>query len=247
MIDIENSSLDELEKGFSVRDDGAYVCAYCGRTFEPGEIFLCGEKYFTAKRAATFHLETEHPDRFSELLLAVSPVLSLTERQKELLILFQSGMSDGDIAKKLGLSASTVRHQKFMFRERAKAARLFLAVWGQTQANKKEQAEIVPVPERMVMLDERYIITEEENNKILKNVFYSLEPLKLKAFPPKEKKKIVILRKIIERFEPKRSYTEPEVNDILRDIFEDYVTLRRYLIEYGYMDRTTDGAWYWRT
>jgi len=247
MIDIENNSLDELQKGFSVNGDGMYTCAYCGKAFEPGEVFPCGEKLFAAERAVGFHLEAEHPDRFHELLLAVSPVLSLTERQKELLTLFQSGMSDGDIAKRLGLSASTVRHQKFMFRERAKTARLFLALWGMAENSKNnKQAEILPVHERATMVDERYIITEDENQKICKNVFYSLEPLRLKAFPPKEKKKIVILRKIIEQFEPKRSYTEPEVNDILRDVFEDYVTLRRYLIEYGYMERTADGAWYWR-
>lgn len=76
-------------------------------------------------------------------------------------------------------------------------------------------------------------------------VFYSIEPLKLKVFSPKEKKKIVILRKIAEQFEKNKQYTEKEVNSILTDIYEDYATIRRYLIEYGYMDRTKDGKAYW--
>jgi hypothetical protein len=96
------------------------------------------------------------------------------------------------------------------------------------------------------MVDQRYEITEAENQKILSHVFYSLEPLKLKVFSSKEKKKIVILRRIAEQFEKNKQYTEKEVNSILVDIFEDYCTIRRYLIEYGYMGRTKDGRAYWR-
>ena len=50
----------------------------------------------------------------------------------------------------------------------------------------------------------------------------------------------------MEQFEPGRTYTEKEVNGILRDIFDDYVTLRRYLIEYGFLERTRDCRTYWR-
>ena len=96
------------------------------------------------------------------------------------------------------------------------------------------------------MVDERYVITEEENQKILENVFYSLEPLKLKVFSKKEKKKIVILRQVAAQFESGRTYTEREVNAILKEIWDDFATMRRYLIEYGYLDRTTDGSSYWK-
>ena len=47
------------------------------------------------------------------------------------------------------------------------------------------------------MLDERYEITEAEE-KNLSGVFSSLEPLKLKVFSAKEKKKVVILKRIAE-------------------------------------------------
>ena len=96
------------------------------------------------------------------------------------------------------------------------------------------------------MVDDRYEITEEENKKILENVFISLDPLRLKVFSKKEKKKIVILRKVSEAFEAERQYTEPEVNAILKEIWEDFATMRRYLIEYGYLDRTKDGKTYWK-
>jgi len=96
------------------------------------------------------------------------------------------------------------------------------------------------------MVDERYEITEEESRKILENVFSSLEPLRLKVFSKKEKKKIVILRKVAEQFESGKQYSEPEVNAILKEIWEDFATMRRYLIEYGYLDRTKDGKTYWK-
>lgn len=94
------------------------------------------------------------------------------------------------------------------------------------------------------MVDERYVITEEENQKILENVFYSLEPLRLKVFSKKEKKKIVILRQVAAQFESGRTYTEREVNEILKAIWDDFATMRRYLVEYGYLDRAADGSSY---
>ena len=49
-----------------------------------------------------------------------------------------------------------------------------------------------------------------------------------------------------------RTYTEPEVNDLLCDwsrevapaIDSDHVTLRRLLVDYGHLERTADGGSY---
>ena len=51
------------------------------------------------------------------------------------------------------------------------------------------------------MVDARYEITQQEEQKILSTVFASMQPLRLKTFPPKEKKKVVILRTIAKEFE----------------------------------------------
>ena len=95
------------------------------------------------------------------------------------------------------------------------------------------------------MVDDRYVITERERDKILNAEFESLEPLRLKRFPGKEKKKIVILRRIAEEFDHGRKYDELQMNEIIKEIFDDYAVIRRYLIEYGFMDRTRDGKEYW--
>ena len=60
---------------------------------------------------------------------------------------------------------------------------------------------------------------------------------KLNAMPLKQHQIVVILDEIARNFEPERQYKEREVNVILEEINEDYCTLRRLLVDYGYMDR----------
>lgn len=241
------ASIAELQQGFAEQTDGTLVCLSCGKRFPAGEVFPYEGRFLTSAKAMRLHLREKHPQRFAEFLSGNARYLSLTENQKQLLLLFHAGISDSEIAKELGISPSTVRHQRFMFREKAKAAKLYLAAWEMTEEQKAEQpAVLLPVHKGATMVDNRYEITEEEYQKILGNVFESQKPLKLKVFSSKEKKKIVTLRRLAEEFEPGRRYTEKEVNQILGSVYEDYAVLRRYLIEYGYMDRTKDCSAYWR-
>lgn len=95
------------------------------------------------------------------------------------------------------------------------------------------------------MLSERYEISEDERSKIITGAFSSLKPLKLRAIPSKEKKKVVVLDEISHELERDRRYTEKELNELLRNIHEDFATLRRHLIDFGYMNRTGDCKEYW--
>jgi hypothetical protein len=47
-------------------------------------------------------------------------------------------------------------------------------------------------------------------------------------------------------FEPTRRYSEREVNDILMRFSDEYVALRRMLIDYRVLMRDSRGASYWR-
>lgn len=53
------------------------------------------------------------------------------------------------------------------------------------------------------------------------------------------------LRKIAAVFQDGQTYTEKEVNQMLKGVYEDYATVRRHLIEYGFLDRKRDGSQYW--
>lgn len=69
---------------------------------------------------------------------------------------------------------------------------------------------------------------------------------RLTHVPTKQKKLLVILRWLATRFEPDKLYTEPEINAILRTIYEmDYVGLRRDLVDFGYLRRERGGGKYW--
>ena len=97
------------------------------------------------------------------------------------------------------------------------------------------------------MVDERYMATAEEVEKTIKIYFSSQNPLVLKSFPARQKKKIIVLGVIAKQFTKNRQYNHKEVDAILSNIFEDYATIRRYLIEYGFMERTQNGGSYWLT
>lgn len=67
----------------------------------------------------------------------------------------------------------------------------------------------------------------------------------IKNFPSKEKKKIIVLRLIVTNFKVGIMYSEPEINKVLKRIYEDYVTIRRAMIEYGFLERSDDCKKYW--
>jgi len=69
---------------------------------------------------------------------------------------------------------------------------------------------------------------------------------RIKAFPAQEKKFLVILRHILEEFETGMKYPEKRVNQILARYSADTATLRRSLVEHGFMDREGGGGTYWR-
>lgn len=53
------------------------------------------------------------------------------------------------------------------------------------------------------------------------------------------------LRYIAGQLEKGRFYKEKEINALLKVYYEDYITLRRYLIEHDLLARRPDGSQYW--
>ena len=60
---------------------------------------------------------------------------------------------------------------------------------------------------------------------------------RLRQIPKARKKRVIVLRRLLQRFEPERRYPEQEVNEILREAHDDVATLRRELVDYGFMVR----------
>jgi Uncharacterized protein conserved in bacteria len=246
------TSLQDIKNGYTYNSENkVYSCLTCGKEFETGEMFSLDDRFYDASKAVQIHIEKEHGKILDLLASYDKKYTGITENQKDLLSMMYDGLSDNDIAKRTGVAPTTIRHQRFVFREKAKQAKLYLAIFEIVEKamcenkGKSSDDELINIHSGAKMLDDRYLTTNDEENKILSSAFESLQPLILKAFSPKEKKKIVILRRIALEFEKGKKYSEKEVNAILKAIYDDYATLRRYLIEYGFMERTTNCKEYW--
>jgi hypothetical protein len=68
---------------------------------------------------------------------------------------------------------------------------------------------------------------------------------KLNGIPVQRKKRMVILRWLVEDFQPGRRYPEAEVNDILGRRHLDFAALRRLLVDEELLQRRH--SVYWRT
>jgi hypothetical protein len=68
---------------------------------------------------------------------------------------------------------------------------------------------------------------------------------RITAMPAKRTRRRQLLDEVAQAFEPGRRYPEPVVNEILRSVFDDYCTLRRYLVDEAFLSRTAAGT-YWR-
>ena len=67
---------------------------------------------------------------------------------------------------------------------------------------------------------------------------------RLIEIPARESKRRIVLERIALEFEPAEHYDEKTVNSIVGRFFNDHASLRRYLVDEGFLDR--DGVVYWR-
>jgi hypothetical protein len=68
---------------------------------------------------------------------------------------------------------------------------------------------------------------------------------RLREIPSQHSKRLVVLERLVQDFEPGVRYDEREVNFMLQMYHPDHAALRRYLVDEGFLTRA-DGV-YWRT
>ena len=130
-----------------------------------------------------------------------------------------------------------------MLKEKYKEAKIFMAIMEELfEKRERPEDEFVKFHNSLTVNDDRIKVTEKEKKEILNKYF---DGNHLRCFPKKQKKKLILLQHIAGMFNTEEIYSEKDVNNILMKVQEDYVTIRRYLIEYGFMDRKNDGSQYW--
>lgn len=234
-----------IARGYAENGD-IYECLLCGEKTERGIVYRDEECLVDAERRMRNHVRQAHGSVFDWILARDRKQTGLTEQQGRLFRLFMDGHSDVEIMRALGLgNASTVRNHRAQMKERERHARIWLAMMAMLRDGaSRAKAHVVP-HDGAVAVDDRWEITLEEEAALLKKYFLDGPDGRIVNFSMKEKGKIVVLRQLCKRFKPGRAYSEKEVNEILKGAHADFATLRRYLIEYGFMVRNPDGSRYW--
>ncbi|MGD6849296.1 DUF2087 domain-containing protein [Rossellomorea aquimaris] len=237
-----SASLEEMKRGF-IEEEDSFICLMCGEITEKGMVYPYEDKFYLAEKYMGVHIERTHLSVFDYLIGMDKKLTGLTDHQKRLLTLFYQGKNDKEIKEELDIgSASTIRHHRFALKEKERQAKTFLTMMELLKEKDENAPTFVPVHKTATMVDERYNITQTEQDQIVKKYFSDGT---LTKFPPKEKQRLVILREISKQLKKDDMYEEKELNQILKGIYDDYVLIRRYLIEYGFIDRKSDGSKYW--
>jgi len=89
---------------------------------------------------------------------------------------------------------------------------------------------------------EEYEGADAESAKVLRAF---LRDGRLVRMPAQRAKRRVLLDHVVQVFEPGQRYDEKEVNALLRAFSDDYVTIRRYLVDEDLLSR--ENGVYWRS
>ncbi|MED4781804.1 DUF2087 domain-containing protein [Brevibacillus choshinensis] len=242
-----NASFEELRLGYSEQEHD-YLCLLCGETVEKGIIYSADGLLYEAAKYMRHHIEADHGSVFEHLSQLDKRITGLSDHQNSLMRLFYQGMSDLDVQKELGIgSASTIRNHRFALKEKERQAKVFLVMMELMKGTGKKAVHASPTPSASgKKRDAELTVSPTEYAEITKKYFPEGTLGALNTIPRKHKHRLVVLEEIAKRFDPAQVYSEKEVNAILEGTYEeDYVSVRRYLIDYSFLGRNPDGSQYW--
>lgn len=170
-------------------------------------------------------------------LLAFFKALSDANRLKIIGILANQSMSVEQISASLNLSPSTVSHHLAKLSEAGLVTakpESYYNIYSLNSATLEDMSQRLLKKENLVQLADE-IDLESFDRKVIRD--YMTPTGKLKTLPAQEKKLLAILRYLAQSFEMGKRYSEKEVNEIIKRFHDDFASLRRYLIDYGFMQR----------
>src|SRR5438128_1679456 len=120
-----------------------------------------------------------------------------------------------------------------------------------TGPTSKRPRRVAPAADRYPRADADFVSGQREvtskcsvaEDRVLEN-FVDLAG-RLNSIPVQRKKRLVVLRWLVEDFQPGRLYSEAEVNRVIARRHPDFASLRRFLVDEELMQRRR--GLYWRT
>jgi biotin operon repressor len=187
----------------------------------------------------------ETPNPTMDTLLAFFRALADPSRLKIVGLLAQKPCPVEQLSAMLGLGESTVSHHLSK-----------LAEAGLVSARAKGHYSVYSLQTEALSDTARRLLRTERLLELAQGLDQDVFERKVLAafvgpdgrflsFPAQEKKYLVLLRHVIRDFQPGVRYPEKKVNEVLRRYSDDTATLRRSLVEFGFMNREGGGRDYW--
>jgi DNA-binding transcriptional ArsR family regulator len=187
-------------------------------------------------------------------LLELLKVLADESRLSLLRLLNENEVTVGDLARQIDLGEPTVSHHLARLREvglvtlrmagNQRYYRINTSGLNRFKQLAADLEKIPPEPEKQSS-DDGWIAAlgwDEADQKVLREFTSGRQ---LTHLPGKQKKMMVILRWLATLFQLDTLYSEPQVNQILKAVYaEDYISLRRDLVDMGYLRRERGGGKY---
>jgi DNA-binding transcriptional ArsR family regulator len=193
----------------------------------------------------------------SEQILDVLKALADESRLNLLRILSSEGeQTVSELARRVDLSEPTVSHHLARLRaaglvslQAAGNQRFYRLNQTGVDRFKSLAADIERMPPAPAPEDDTWIERlgwSVEDQQVLRTYTTGGRISSLPPLPAKKKELTVLFRWLATLFQPDRLYSEREVNDILKAVYaEDFVSLRRDLVDLGYLRRERGGRKYW--
>lgn len=147
-----------------------------------------------------------------------------------------------ELAEMLDLSASTVSHHLKKLVSAGIVTQRRDQYYTLYKADKKllsrSLLSFVNVEEDQIEVQKKKLEAYEE--KVRSNF---IKYGRLKTIPVQLKKKIIILKHLVQAFDHGKTYDEKEVNEILLEFHEDFCTLRRELVVNKLLKRENNQYW----
>lgn len=166
------------------------------------------------------------------------------QRLKMAALLVDEALTGKEIAARLGLRESDVPRQLAMLERLGLLARsedrYRLDTKAMERLSRSVLAGLRTAPEAR---------SDDENaddfeRQVVKN--FLLPDGRIREIPSQAKKRVALLKHVVQAFEPGVRYSEKQVNEILARYHSDFAMLRRYLYDDELLQREANGAAYWR-
>ncbi|QBD75241.1 metalloregulator ArsR/SmtB family transcription factor [Ktedonosporobacter rubrisoli] len=194
---------------------------------------------------SAMNIQTEQDPRFLTPQLAQLRVfgLALSDPMRVLILGLlaeeERPLYGQEIAEQLGVTAQTISHHLQILKngglvreERRKNAFRFYTL---------DTANIHKIRETFFADDHLGLQTKQETRQRIVEIFF--QEGRLLSIPNQHSKRRIILEELIHKFEWGRIYSEAEVNTLLKDVYDDVSSLRRYLVDEHFMLREHGRYW----